>query len=66
MSRFILLLFSLALLAAPAIAADDTPDPANLPEVERKGDSPAEHPAEMARRLRAGKALLEKLRQLRQ
>jgi tetratricopeptide (TPR) repeat protein len=53
------LLLVLTLLASVAFA-DDIPDPATLPETVPHGDSPATHPAEGARRLLAGKALLER------
>jgi hypothetical protein len=58
MSRLLSILLAFILLAATA-CADDLPDPATLPETQKKGDMPTEYPAEMARRLRAGKALLE-------
>lgn len=57
MKRLTLLLFALALLSAAL--ADDIPDPDTLPEKVQKGDMDPEYPAEMARRLRDGKAFLE-------
>jgi tetratricopeptide (TPR) repeat protein len=53
------LLLILSLLIVSASAASDIPGPASLPESVPHGDSPATHPAEAARRLLAGKALLE-------
>jgi hypothetical protein len=53
-----LLLIS-TLLAGATFAASDIPDPATLPEKQSHGDSAATYPAEAARRLLAGKALLD-------
>jgi len=44
----------------PAVRAADIPDPASLPEKLTHGDSEPTFPAEAARRLLAGKALLER------
>lgn len=57
MSRLLSCLLTLAILTQPMRAAETTPAP--LPETRSHGDSPPSYPAECARRIEAGKRLLD-------